>query len=56
MPQEEPRAPNPQDDLAKFVRERLENRKYRMIKRSNKDQTYETPAEHPEVPSEWIRA
>jgi hypothetical protein len=31
MPQQGPHAPNPQDELAKFVRERLENRKYCMI-------------------------
>jgi len=31
MPQEGPRALNPQDELAKFVRERLEKRKWCMI-------------------------
>ena len=31
MPQEGPRAPNPQDELATFVRERLDMRKYCMI-------------------------
>jgi hypothetical protein len=31
MPQEGPPAPNPQDDLAKFVRERIEKRKYCMV-------------------------
>ena len=31
MPQEGPRAPNPQDELATFVQERLDKRKYCMI-------------------------
>jgi hypothetical protein len=31
MLEEGPRAPNPQDELAKFVRERLDKRKYCMI-------------------------
>ena len=31
MLEEGPRAPNPQDELAKFVRERVEKRKYCMI-------------------------
>jgi hypothetical protein len=31
MPQEGPRAPNPQDELATFVRERVEKRKYCMV-------------------------
>ena len=31
MPQKEPHAPNPQDALAKFIRERLEKRKYCMV-------------------------
>ena len=31
MPQEGPRAPNPQDELATFVRERLDKRKSCMI-------------------------
>jgi hypothetical protein len=31
MLEEGPRAPNPQDELAKFVRERLDMRKYCMI-------------------------
>jgi hypothetical protein len=31
MPQEGPRAHNPQDELAKFVRERVEKRKYCMV-------------------------
>jgi len=31
MPQEGPRAPNSQDELATFVRERVEKRKYCMV-------------------------
>jgi hypothetical protein len=31
MPQQGPPSPNPQDELAKFVRERIEKRKYCMI-------------------------
>jgi hypothetical protein len=33
MPQEGPHAPNPQDQLTKFVRERLEMRKWCMFSR-----------------------
>ena len=53
MSQEGPRAPNPQDEITKFVRERLEKRKYYTIFESHLEPCW--PAEKVKSAARMVR-